>query len=68
MELVENYDIDAIHFDDYFYAAGIDDSDTVRKYNTNNLSIDNFRRLQVDLFIEELHNQLTNYNNSTGKR
>ena len=24
MELIENYDVDAIHFDDYFYAAGVD--------------------------------------------
>ena len=68
MELVENYDVDAIHFDDYFYAAGIDDSETVRKYNTNNLSIDDFRRLQVDLFIEDLHNKLTDFNNQNGRR
>lgn len=68
MELATNYDIDAIHFDDYFYAAGIDDSETVRKYNKDNLSIDNFRRLQVDLFIEQLHNELTEYNNKSGKR
>ena len=24
LEIVENYDVDAIHFDDYFYADGID--------------------------------------------
>lgn len=68
MELAQNYDIDAIHFDDYFYAAGIDDSETVAKYNKDNLSIDNFRRQQVDLFIEELHKQLTTFNNETGRR
>lgn len=68
MELVQNYDIDAIHFDDYFYAAGIDDSATVAKYNTEKLSIDAFRRKQVDLFIEDLHNQLTDFNNQTGRR
>lgn len=28
MEIVENYDIDAIHFDDYFYISGADDSKT----------------------------------------
>ena len=68
MELVQNYDVDAIHFDDYFYAAGIDDSDTVRKYNKQNLAIDVFRRQQVDLFIEDLHKNLTEFNNQTGRR
>ena len=34
LEIVENYDVDAIHFDDYFYADGIDDSETRAKYNT----------------------------------
>ena len=30
LELAENYDIDAIHFDDYFYAAGINDNNTYK--------------------------------------
>ena len=54
MELVNGYDVDAIHFDDYFYTNGIDDSVSRSKYNTKNLSVDNFRREQVDLFIEDL--------------
>ncbi len=62
MEIVENYDVDAIHFDDYFYISGADDSITREKYNTENLSIANFRRKQVDLFIEELSNDLRRYN------
>ena len=68
MELVENYDVDAIHFDDYFYAAGIDDSETIREYNSNNLSEDNFRRSQVDAFIEGLSNELRAYNEVSGRR
>ncbi|MBR2891995.1 MAG: family 10 glycosylhydrolase [Bacilli bacterium] len=62
MELVENYDVDAIHFDDYFYISGADDTATRAKYNTENLSLANFRRKQVDLFIEQLHNELASYN------
>lgn len=54
MDIMDNYDIDAIHFDDYFYAAGIDDSASIAKYNTKKLSTDNFRREQVDLFIKQL--------------
>ncbi len=62
MEIVENYDVDAIHFDDYFYADGIDDSATRAKYNTKNLSVANFRREQVDQFIYQLKNSLDAFN------
>ncbi|MCM1513431.1 MAG: family 10 glycosylhydrolase [Anaeroplasma bactoclasticum] len=62
MELVENYDVDAIHFDDYFYISGANDENTRAKYNTENLSIANFRRKQVDLFIESLSKEVRSYN------
>ncbi|MGD9604713.1 MAG: family 10 glycosylhydrolase [Bacilli bacterium] len=62
MEVIERYDIDAIHFDDYFYADGIDDTATRLKYNSENLSVDNFRRQQVDLFIEKLSQTMREYN------
>ena len=68
MELVENYNVDAIHFDDYFYAAGIDDSETIKKYNVNNLSEANFRRSAVDAFIEKLSTSLRAFNLETGRR
>ena len=61
LELVENYDVDAIHFDDYFYASGIDDTATRNLYN-NGLSVANFRRKQVDTFIEDLSNTLSKFN------
>ncbi|MCL2286179.1 MAG: family 10 glycosylhydrolase [Firmicutes bacterium] len=34
MEVVENYDIDAVHFDDYFYPSGFQITDTFARYNT----------------------------------
>jgi uncharacterized lipoprotein YddW (UPF0748 family) len=34
MEVVENYDIDAVHFDDYFYPANWDDDLVFDRYNT----------------------------------
>lgn len=67
MEIVENYDVDAIHFDDYFYISGVDDSSTRATYNTNNLSKEDFRREQVDLFIEQLSTALHTYNRSNQK-
>ena len=67
MELVENYDVDAIHFDDYFYISGADDTATRNKYNKEGLSLGNFRRKQVDLFIEQLHNAISKYNSENNK-
>lgn len=67
LELAEKYDVDAIHFDDYFYASGVDDSATRAKYNTQGLSVENFRRLQVDLFIEQLSAALRDFNLQTGR-
>ena len=67
MEIVENYDVDAIHFDDYFYAAGINDAETVKKYNTDGLSTSNFRRQQVDTFIYDLKCSLDEYNQTNNK-
>ena len=68
MELIENYDVDAIHFDDYFYAAGIDDSATIKEYNTSGLSEADFRRSQVDAFIESLSSAMRAYNEVSGRR
>ena len=67
MEIVENYDVDAIHFDDYFYISGSVDDATRAKYNTENLSVGDFRRKQVDLFIEDLSNHLREYNKENNK-
>ena len=61
-DIVQNYDIDAIHFDDYFYPYKIEgknfpDSDSFKKYGSdfypNNL--DDWRRNNVNLIIEELY-------------
>ena len=62
MEVIENYDVDAIHFDDYFYISGCDDTETRNKYNKEGLSLGDFRRKQVDLFIEQLSGKMYEYN------
>lgn len=51
-EIVRNYDIDGIHFDDYFYPSKeFDDKDTYEMYG-NNLNIDEFRRNSVNELIK----------------
>lgn len=62
MEVIEKYDVDAIHFDDYFYITGVDDSATRAKYNPDDMELGDWRRHQVDLFIEQLSNEMRAYN------
>ena len=68
MELIENYNVDGIHFDDYFYASGIDDSLTLLKYNDSGMSAGDFRRQQVNLLIESLSKSIREFNKETGRR
>ena len=56
MEVVENYDVDAIHFDDYFYISGVETDKS-----------GDWKREQVDLFIEDLSNQIRSYNKEHNK-
>lgn len=67
MEVVENYDVDAIHFDDYFYIKGVDDTATRNMYNPNNLSVADWRREQVNMFISSLSTSIRKYNEQNNK-
>lgn len=58
-EVVEKYDIDAVHFDDYFYPYQIKDqifpdTTTFREYGVEYGSIEDWRRNNVDFFIDSL--------------
>lgn len=62
MDIVGRYDVDGIHFDDYFYpypAAGVDfpDDASYAKYG-NGMDRGDWRRKNVDLLIEEIHGQI----------
>lgn len=69
LEIIKQYDVDAIHFDDYFYFEGSDDMDAETRalYNTTGLSIANYRRLQNDTFISELSTAIRAYNTANGR-
>ncbi|NLK44014.1 MAG: family 10 glycosylhydrolase [Tissierellia bacterium] len=63
MEVVENYDVDGIHFDDYFYNEAykgeLDDTDTFNKYNSGEFSnIEDWRRNNTYLLIKEIYNEI----------
>lgn len=59
MEVVNSYDIDGIHFDDYFYPYKVarlnfPDSAAFSKYGGNFSSVDDWRRNNVDLLIKNI--------------
>ncbi len=63
-ELVRNYDIDGIHFDDYFYPydlAGFDDSAAYDKYGQG-LSLEDFRRKSVNQLVEATYTLIKTIN------
>ncbi len=62
-ELIAKYQIDGIHFDDYFYPTTNTEFDKVsylnyRKQNTNPKSLSNWRRNNVDELIKECRNAI----------
>lgn len=64
-ELVTRYDVDGLHFDDYFYpypAAGreIDDAGDFLRYGTGYKTVEDFRRGNVDKMIEAIHKLVVN--------
>lgn len=63
-EVVKNYDIDAIHFDDYFYpyrVSGKEFNDKVsfKKYGKG-LSVEDWRRSNVNTFVKNVYNTIKN--------
>lgn len=70
-EIIDNYDVDAIHFDDYFYnnISDTQDNATYNKsgYNPWGLSKANWRREQVNLLMAGIDDLLNNHFLSTGK-
>jgi len=59
VEIVENYAVDGIHLDDYFYpGTDFDDAKTYQKYAKNGVSLADWRRSNVDALIKKLDEAL----------
>ena len=59
-EIIANYDVDAIHFDDYFYPYKVkgeifNDSTAYKKYAKPNQNLDNWRRSNIDSLVKQTH-------------
>jgi uncharacterized repeat protein (TIGR02543 family) len=64
LEIVENYDVDGIHFDDYFYPySGMsDDLTTYNQYKLPNQSIEDFRRENVNTVVRNIKQSIDEFN------
>ncbi|GAB2767507.1 uncharacterized lipoprotein YddW (UPF0748 family) [Hymenobacter luteus] len=63
LDVVRRYDIDGVHFDDYFYPypeAGqvIHDEDAFARFNPDGLKLADWRRQNVNTLIRDLHDTI----------
>ncbi len=63
INIVRNYDVDGIHFDDYFYPYHVTgqvlrDGATFKKYGQAFASIDDWRRSNLDLLIKQISDSI----------
>ncbi|MCL2521465.1 MAG: family 10 glycosylhydrolase [Erysipelotrichales bacterium] len=78
MEIVENYDVDGINFDDYFYLQSMPmdiDRQSFDLYRANNplglptgLGQADWRRANVDKMIREVAEAIGEFNENSGRR
>ncbi|MEF9983303.1 MAG: family 10 glycosylhydrolase [Oscillospiraceae bacterium] len=65
-EIVQNYDVDGIHFDDYFYPTTEQsfDSQSYAKYQSNggSLSLANYRRENVNKLVRAVYSKIKSIN------
>ncbi len=68
-EILENYDVDGIHFDDYFYPTSdpLFDKTSYDKYKNEggNLALDEWRRTNVSLLISECYKAVHKFRKKT---
>lgn len=74
-EIIENYDVDAIHFDDYFYPnlprskSGVfyPEEEAFYKSNTRGLSLEDWRRDNINKLIIQTKELIDNHNQNRKK-
>lgn len=67
-DVIERYDVDGIHFDDYFYPyvpkISTEDLETFEKYKGNFTNIDNWRRNNINNLISRLYETINDVNSN----
>jgi len=61
MDIVRRYDVDGIHFDDYFYDDGMttEDATTFANYNPTSLQLEDWRRNNVNTLVKMISDSIT---------
>ena len=61
-EVIKNYDVDGIHFDDYFYPyspkVSNEDSITFIKYGSGFTNVDDWRRWNINSMVANVHEKI----------
>lgn len=70
-DIVTNYDVDGIHFDDYFYAYGGTpaelDANEFSLYNPEGLGIDDWRRANINNMVKAVYDKIQDVNSAQNK-
>jgi uncharacterized lipoprotein YddW (UPF0748 family) len=66
LDIAQRYDVDGIHFDDYFYpypkpSLRINDLATYAWYGRQDADLASWRRENIDMFIQQVHDSLQKY-------
>ncbi len=73
MEVATKYDVEGVHIDDYFYPYAkipeeVEQADYLKYRLSENQSLDDFRRMNVDKMIKNIHDELKKLLSKTGKK
>lgn len=73
MEVVNNYDVEGVHIDDYFYPYAkipeeLEYVDYLKYRETPSQTFADFRRMNVNKMIQKIHGELKKSFNKTGKK
>lgn len=63
-EVVKNYKVDGIHFDDYFYPSKSFNDDTSYSKYGNGINKDDWRRANVNTLIQKVYTKINSINSS----
>ena len=73
MEVVDNYDVEGVHIDDYFYPYGKipyerEEQDFLKYRTSADQNFEDWRRSNVDVMIKNIHDELKKSFSKTGKK
>ncbi len=63
-EIVENYDVDGVHIDDYFYPTTDENFDNYAFSDSKFASVTDFRLQNINLLVKEIYNTIKNVNSN----